>query len=129
MRISDWSSDVCSSDLKLRGGEVLDRGAHRLEDGDLVVVAPSAALAARQLQEVAGNVLGSEHPRLHGLHDVAALLGRPGAGIDEHTGAAPRCIVALAHVRAEGPHAIPMLPSLHPLAAEQGFPRPPHTRT
>src|SRR3546814_7560487 len=36
---------------KLRGGEVLDRGAHRLEDGDLVVVAPSAALAARQLQE------------------------------------------------------------------------------
>src|SRR3546814_14256748 len=81
MRISDWSSDVCSSDLKLRGGEVLDRGAHRLEDGDLVVVAPSAALAARQLQEVAGNVLGSEHPRLHGLHDVAALLGRPGAGI------------------------------------------------
>src|SRR3546814_7651634 len=62
MRISDWSSDVCSSDL----------------------------------------------PRLHGLHDVAALLGRPGAGIDEHTGAAHRCIVALAHVRAEGADEIQM---------------------
>src|SRR3546814_10980405 len=124
MRISDWSSDVCSSDLKLRGGEVLDRGAHRLEDGDLVVVAPSAALAARQLQEVAGNVLGSEHPRLHGLPDFSALLGRPGAGIYEHTGAAHPCLVALAHFRAEGPHAIPMLAGLHPPAPAPGL--PPH---
>src|SRR3546814_7427512 len=31
MRISDWSSDVCSSDLKLRRGEEGEIAAHRLQ--------------------------------------------------------------------------------------------------
>src|SRR3546814_3503349 len=33
---------------KLRGGEVLDRGAHRLEDGDLVVVRSEEHTSALQ---------------------------------------------------------------------------------
>src|SRR3546814_1260924 len=34
MRISDWSSDVCSSDLLLRVRKLLRGGAAFLEDGD-----------------------------------------------------------------------------------------------
>src|SRR3546814_1269371 len=34
MRISDWSSDVCSSDLAKAAGGILDQGEHREETHD-----------------------------------------------------------------------------------------------
>src|SRR3546814_11190069 len=50
-----------------RGAEVLDRGPHPLDDGDLVVVATPAALSARHLQGVAAHLLGSDPPHPPGL--------------------------------------------------------------
>src|SRR3546814_3254384 len=55
MRISDWSSDVCSSDLQLAeivaaqqadqtGGGVFEAVDHILDDGDLAVTQPCAHL-------------------------------------------------------------------------------------
>src|SRR3546814_18132573 len=46
MRISDWSSDVCSSDLILIAGEAALDGLQRHDD-DVVLVVAEAALAAR----------------------------------------------------------------------------------
>src|SRR3546814_2103957 len=55
MRISDWSSDVCSSDLLARLAASLDpdrplsRGFARVMDGDRLVSSAAAAQAAGQV--------------------------------------------------------------------------------
>src|SRR3546814_8253730 len=41
----------------LGGRQILDGGADRLEQRDLIVVAPPAALAAGQVEEVAGDIV------------------------------------------------------------------------
>src|SRR3546814_18676289 len=48
MRISDWSSDVCSSDLSLKRGDPIQLIAHRLEPMD--ISAGSAGFASSDLQ-------------------------------------------------------------------------------
>src|SRR3546814_13711357 len=45
MRISDWSSDVCSSDLDVGGRNVLATLEHRLHPWSAFVVVPLFALA------------------------------------------------------------------------------------
>src|SRR3546814_17722770 len=99
MRISDWSSDVCSSDLQsLR---LLPRGAGccRLvfgrrskeplgcsmtdygepEDGDLVEAAEKLAIP-EEVQEAVRTLLtwAGEDPSRGGLHDTPARVGRAG---------------------------------------------------
>src|SRR3546814_10583084 len=65
MRISDWSSDVCSSDLTLARFEVLHLEEGVAADrGDLVGVAPARA----------GDVVGQEVAGAG--HDLGALAGR-----------------------------------------------------
>src|SRR4051794_23247410 len=93
---------------ELRRGEVLERGADRFEDGDLVVVAPPAARAARQLEEVAGDVVLGDDPGAQRLDDVARLLDRPGAGVDEDAAALHRLVVRLAHLRGKAADQVEM---------------------
>src|SRR3546814_19883264 len=95
MRISDWSSDVCSSDLAGRSGEaggdelpesvgavadgVLRRGVE-LAEGRVMAVRPEhrvvaeAAFAARRPDE------GAVHRALEGLDMPVRPGERPGAG-------------------------------------------------
>src|SRR3546814_6166561 len=67
----------------LGGRQILDGGADRLEQRDLIVVAPPAALAAGQVEEVAGDIVDRQRAGGDGLHDVAALLGGAGVGVGE----------------------------------------------
>src|SRR3546814_20530896 len=72
MRISDWSSDVCSSDLAV----------HRILEAR---VAPAAAVEQRF--EIAGQLAGGVLRQAHQLVDMEVLLeeisqGRVSAGID-----------------------------------------------
>src|SRR4051794_23414222 len=78
---------------ELRRGEILERGADRFEDGDLVVVAAAGARAAGQLEEVAGDVVLGDDPGAQRLDDVARLLDRAGAGVDEEAAALHRLVV------------------------------------
>src|SRR3546814_9567881 len=66
LRISDWSSDVCSSDL------------------------------------VAGDVTRRDHAGTQRLDDVARLIERTLAGVDEDPGRQDRVVVGLAHLGREG---------------------------
>src|SRR3546814_5344801 len=84
MRISDWSSDVCSSDLSLRndtGG-----GISILTAFGLTMLIGSAALA------IDVGSLYLDRRKLQGIADAAALAaaGRPG----EEQAAAERIIAA-----------------------------------
>src|SRR3546814_13937183 len=38
MRMSDWSSDVCSSELQVEGNTVLFKGHHRRRDGNTALL-------------------------------------------------------------------------------------------
>src|SRR3546814_2126054 len=67
MRISDWSSDVCSSDLRVvRHGEAADvpqpRPVHRIVDADRIVVLdeqhPSFRTAEQQWHPVRADLVG-----------------------------------------------------------------------
>src|SRR3546814_4128685 len=91
MRISDWSSDVCSSDLKITDLEQ-DRRHHRgLQDGEAgesVGVAQQLGLAADLLHQVVGELLGQIHGLALGQIDeyipnVAGLVGEVRS--EEHT--------------------------------------------
>src|SRR3546814_2944664 len=76
MRISDWSSDVCASDLRGVARIVGDRRAaiveafHQLRDGGGVAVAIDAADPARRVEPDRFDILhGSEACRLeHAAH-------------------------------------------------------------
>src|SRR3546814_3439132 len=69
MRISDWSSDVCSSDLQHLRGAIESRGmTRRLAPGRLVIASHNAG----KVREI-GELLGP-----HGVETVsAAALGLP----------------------------------------------------
>src|SRR3546814_11095835 len=75
MRISDWSSDVCSSDLARRGNDdprpaagchakfgldFCQREAQAVRDGDLRILLPTLGIAVRILQRVALAVVPTE---------------------------------------------------------------------
>src|SRR3546814_17188532 len=69
MRISDWSSDVCSSDLPLSDGDALSRGAPRRRPGGQITQPPSG-----------GAGLMSDDLTLH-----AHLIGRQSSRADLNT--------------------------------------------
>src|SRR3546814_10358182 len=104
MRISDWSSDVCSSDLALRAcgglGQVQHCFARAVIDGDVLgldraaVPAGGAAGAADRRPDRGFGVAGHGHvaqaPAVHGRLQVVARVG-PDPGVvragrsEEHT--------------------------------------------
>src|SRR3546814_9646651 len=71
MRISDWSSDVCSSDLGDAAGLAVQQGARHVVPGHQAGEEGEMRLAGREAQ-----VLGAgAAQRLHG-GDAAAEIGR-----------------------------------------------------
>src|SRR3546814_7499859 len=90
MRISDWSSDVCSSDLPQHGEMVADRLGVRRADAD---VDQADAAAARRDQVIGGHLVpppravgderGRVHPRLVDIE--AAGAGERCVRSEEHT--------------------------------------------
>src|SRR3546814_179614 len=80
MRISDWSSDVCSSDLGVLGDEVSDvRASERLTESPVCLVAPDNAMD-RQLEKLlagAGRLDNAAKPvlEINPRHDLIARLG------------------------------------------------------
>src|SRR3546814_2359722 len=73
MRISDWSSDVCSSDL----AETLDPGKHALGLGDVGEI-----LAHRRQIGV----------KLHAIEDILVVEGREAFEVEDEIEAARRAI-------------------------------------
>src|SRR3546814_1127361 len=75
MRISDWSSDVCSSDLRSlwpRGTGLRRQGRpSRLDDRDRPALAEESADRGRR-----GRAVGGRRLRLCGRGPTAAILGR-----------------------------------------------------
>src|SRR3546814_13501440 len=65
MRISDWSSDVCSSDLTQRGGRTLDGGGTCYAFGDWVLREVERVLVDGEGNEVA--LSSGEYHLLHAL--------------------------------------------------------------
>src|SRR6185369_2520629 len=68
--------------------QVLDGGADRLEEGDLLRCLPSGNGATRELEEIAEDGFLADDARLQRLHDVTGFRKGAGAGVDEDTGAA-----------------------------------------
>src|SRR3546814_16715328 len=66
MRISDWSSDVCSSDL----GRVLGADEWRMEEGQLVLDLPGASATVETVVEIAPE----KNTKLMGLYASRGLL-------------------------------------------------------
>src|SRR3546814_17238670 len=89
MRISDWSSDVCSSDLRRQG--VFEAGAER-EDRHLAALPDDAALADRQrraacrhldAERLAARIADCRRPVVdlaggrHHVHQLGLVARRP----------------------------------------------------
>src|SRR3546814_13476508 len=93
MRISDWSSDVCSSDLRVAGVEqrrIDDRGIDELAFTGAVAVIDRIADRDRRQEAIAGIAEAGEAPQRPARHAVlvaahAAVLeldaGQAGAGL------------------------------------------------
>src|SRR3546814_16340066 len=83
MRISDWSSDVCSSDLAVVIGASFigmeASAALRARGLDVHVVAPES----KPMERVLGPQLGEHLRRLHERNGVAFHLGTSVAAIDD----------------------------------------------
>src|SRR3546814_1949731 len=100
MRISDWSSDVCSSDLDLAlvgldfAGQQLEQGrlarAVRADDADAVAAldAEIQPLDDREVAEALGHALGHDHRLRSDIVVGEAELGDPGAAAHRGTGGA-----------------------------------------
>src|SRR3546814_16970126 len=121
MRISDWSSDVCSSDLGVAGGVVAQavaedlRGTMLLVEGDIeqraAVVGPDET-SLRLLDAV-----GQQRPACEVLHIDAIALGAVAVG-----GVGQQPVVGT--VLAGGDPQVDLAPGL-PVAVEQpSHPRP-----
>src|SRR3546814_20633924 len=74
MRISDWSSDVCSSDLAVARAVEADRAVARVDVGDRAtqVVAVGTAVAGAALAHVAPDFDLAPPPFAARLHGVEA---------------------------------------------------------
>jgi len=75
---------------ELGGGQVIQGGADRLEQGDLIVGGAAGAFAAGQFEEVAGDVVGLEHAAFQGLDVTPRSLSGSGGGEVAITGLADR---------------------------------------
>ena len=67
-----------------RSGEVLDRGAYRLEQRDLACRSAPGDRAAAEVEQVAQHGILADHARLQRLQDVARLAECAGSRIDEN---------------------------------------------
>src|SRR3546814_2974155 len=80
MRISDWSSDVCSSDLALFGGTVI-RIHHRRGPRDTVLAdfddSRFIQLSSNNLKNISFGKLGAAHGR---LRQIIPQIARHGDG-------------------------------------------------
>src|SRR3546814_9804236 len=86
MRISDWSSDVCSSDLGVSAGDRIDAGLDRALQVELLPFGDQRLLQADGARARAGDRVGPlGHRRVQpGLRDDAldqAHLQRLGGGV------------------------------------------------
>src|SRR3546814_14791270 len=52
MRISDWSSDVCSSDLRFKSPAVADFGVERIADAQAIAAAIDTIAGVRLADEI-----------------------------------------------------------------------------
>src|SRR3546814_14656408 len=94
MRISDWSSDVCSSDLGDAAGLAVQQGARHVVPGHQAGEEGEMRLAGREAQ-----VLGAgAAQRLHGGDAAAALLDAAGDPRRRIAGG----VQAAGHLRSEG---------------------------
>src|SRR3546814_19451630 len=101
MRISDWSSDVCSSDLRLLGTPRTQRGAARLRSGQpYVPLCPASAARAdpryRRLQLLDSGLphdLPDLHPRQLSRGLARAALSRADAPIARALGVDRKSVV------------------------------------
>src|SRR3546814_6947692 len=84
MRISDWSSDVCSSDLRQRGAE--DRRGHR--EADQRVPAPHLPLLAARRPRLYAGASGYEEAAR--ARRSARLQRRHVPGLERDCGEEPR---------------------------------------
>src|SRR6185437_9012768 len=102
----------------LRTREILERMADRFEERNLIVKAPAGALAARKLEEIAGNVVRRDHARRHGRGNVARLAHRGLARIDEDARAPHRLVIGFAHLRRASADEVDVDARLQPFAFE-----------
>src|SRR3546814_2196176 len=65
MRISDWSSDVCSSDLSIRINGVVSKVTSRLNDLDLRSVSPVRGDVVNRLTSLVNSNLRRRNLRGH----------------------------------------------------------------
>src|SRR3546814_3728581 len=94
MRISDWSSDVCSSDLPVEPGEDVRLDVHALIDGfdDEIGVSKRGEVEAGRYQRHALFHLRTRHPPLGGRRLIVAADGGDAAiqrflaGFDQRDG-------------------------------------------
>src|SRR3546814_14394811 len=86
MRISDWSSDVCSSDLgdtqALWHGDTKPLALEKSAEGDIIVVAEHGVDVGPPRDDLAQQLTADlDRGRCLGLHHQA-LVGQPGLGHD-----------------------------------------------
>src|SRR3546814_4147529 len=81
MRISDWSSDVCSSDLLV----AVHVGQHEIQDDDVVIVElPDLKAVFAHIGRVAHIALRAEH-HLDALGSGGIVLDKQNSRSEEHT--------------------------------------------
>src|SRR3546814_32795 len=88
MRISDWSSDVCSSDLAHRQGlyfafhEALMQAAGRADEDSVLAVAQEIGLDVERLKaDMADPEIGAAIDRNLALAEALRITGTPGCGV------------------------------------------------
>ena len=105
----------------LGGGQVFQRRPDRLEQSDLVVEPTPRPVSARQVEQIAGDIVGYDQAGSQRLGEVAGLAQGPLAGIDEDAGAGDDLIIGFPHLRREAADEIDMDAFRQPLASDQRF--------